>query len=49
MNVSFKNSFLKEIQKIKDVDLKENIMSIIADVEESGAFTDIKNFKKLKG
>ena len=49
MKVSFKSSFLKEIQKLKDVDLKTNIMNIIINVEESETFTDIKNFKKLKG
>ena len=49
MKVAFRSSFLKEIQKLKDADLKANIMNIIVDVEESGAFIDIKNFKKLKG
>ena len=46
MNVAFKNSFLKSLQKLKDEDLKEAIIEVIAEIEQSDKLTEISNLKK---
>jgi len=43
MNVTFKNSFLKTIEKIRNADLKEAIARTIEN------FESVDNIKKLKG
>jgi mRNA interferase RelE/StbE len=49
MNVSFKNSFLKEIEKLKDQSLKDEILESIVAVESAKDISEIKKIKKLKG
>lgn len=49
MKVSFKNSFLKSIQKIRNSELKEDIFEVISNVENAQSLEEIQNFKKLKG
>lgn len=49
MKVEFKNSFLKELKKLKNKSLKSSISACIIHVEEAGSITDVKNIKKLAG
>ncbi|MFN3847884.1 MAG: type II toxin-antitoxin system RelE family toxin [Spirosomataceae bacterium] len=49
MKTEFKNSFLKELQKLKDQSLKDAIFQVIIDVENATNLNDIPNIKKLKG
>ena len=49
MKVSFKNSFLKSIQKIRNSELKEDIFEVISNVENAQNLIEIQNLKKLKG
>lgn len=49
MNVEFKNSFAKDIGKIKNKILLLKIKSAIEEVEEAPNIQTISNLKKLKG
>ena len=49
MIVNFKKSFLKELKKLKDADLKNAISQCILEVEKAKNLDQIKNFKKLTG
>lgn len=49
MNVEFKNSFTKDIGKIKNKNLLLKIKSVIEEVEEAQDIQSINNLKKLKG
>ena len=48
MKIVFKNSFLKELKKLKDEKLKNDIYENIVLVENAIEIKQIKNFKKLK-
>ncbi len=49
MKVEFKKSFLKELKKLKNKNLKNSIADCIIQVEFAKNPTDIKNLKKLTG
>ena len=55
MNVSFRNSFKKDLRKLKDKNLLTKIKQIIENVEklakdtEKSKIPDISNFKKMTG
>jgi mRNA interferase RelE/StbE len=49
MKVAFKKSFLKEIQKLKNKQLKHSIAECIIQVESAAGLNHIKNLKKLTG
>ena len=49
MKISFKKSFLKEIKKLRNKDLKNSIAECIVQVESSTSILGIKNLKKLAG
>ena len=49
MEVEFNNKFYKDIDKIKLKSVKNNIISIIENVEDAKKINEIKNIKKLKG
>lgn len=49
MKVEFKHSFLKSIEKLRDLKLKEDILKVIEEVESSLTLNEIKNLKNLKG
>ena len=49
MNVEFKKSFLKEIKKLKNKDLKNAIHDCIIQVESASTLAQVKNLKKLTG
>lgn len=45
----FKNEFTRNLGKIKDKRLKEELLSIIEEIEAAENSTRIKNLKKLTG
>jgi len=49
MKVDFKKSFLKELKKLRNKSLKEDITACIEQVESVDSITQIKNLKKLSG
>jgi len=49
MNTDFKKSFLNDIKKIKDQELKEEIRRMILRVETAQTLQVIPGLKKLKG
>lgn len=49
MKVVFKKSFLKEIQKLKNKQLKNSIAECIIQVESANSLNQVKNLKKLTG
>ena len=49
MKVEFKKSFLKDLQKLRDKKLKNEIAECIAQVESANNLTQVKNLKKLAG
>jgi len=49
MKVSFKKSFLKELKKLKNKQLKNAISECIIQVELAENISQIKNLKKLTG
>lgn len=49
MKTDFKKSFLKELKKLKNKSLKDEIHECIVQVESARNVTQIKNIKKLTG
>jgi len=49
MNVVFLNSFKKDLLKITNVKLKEQVKSVILAIEVAKSIKDLTNLKKLKG
>jgi mRNA interferase RelE/StbE len=49
MNVAFKKSFLSEIKKIENKNLKLLIANCIIQIETANNISEIKNIKKLAG
>ncbi|HLF90252.1 MAG TPA: hypothetical protein VI451_14995 [Anaerolineales bacterium] len=49
MNVEFKASFTRDLQKIRDNQLKEKIREAIERVERIDTLEEIANIKKLRG
>jgi len=48
MNVNFKSRFAKDLQKIANANILNQIKTIIEQVEQAQNLQDIKNLKKLK-
>ena len=48
MNVNFKASFAKDLQKIANTNILNQIKTIIEQVEQAPNLQEIKNLKKLK-
>jgi mRNA interferase RelE/StbE len=49
MNVEFRKSFEKDLNKIRDADLLQRIQAVIEEVETIDSLIDLANVKKLKG
>jgi len=43
MKTDFKKSFLKDLQKLTNQNIKSNILQTILQVEEAGRISEIKN------
>jgi len=46
---SYKKTFLKKLNKLRDRKLKDRIAGSIADVEDAKSLSDLNNLKKLEG
>ncbi len=49
MNVRFKDSFDKDLAKLKDKTLLRRVKELIEFVERSRRLSDLRNLKKIKG
>ncbi len=49
MKIAFKKSFLKDLKKLRDKQLKNSIAKAIEDVEAAKELTQVKNLKKMEG
>jgi len=49
VNVDFKKSFLRDLKKIKNKDLLQEVKEAIEDVEKAQNFQMVSNLKQLKG
>lgn len=49
MNTQFKESFIKDLRKIKDKDLLYRVKAIIETVEQAQSLDEIPNLARLKG
>ena len=49
MNVEFRNSFARDLRKIRDQALLSRVQQIIEQVEGAGELGEIAHVKKLKG
>lgn len=49
MNLEFKASFVRDLEKIKDKELKARIQGVIEAVEQAPGLQEIANVRKLKG
>ena len=49
MKVKFRESFVKDLSRIKNAKLLAKLRRAIENVEESNTPQEIRNFKKLKG
>lgn len=49
MNLEFKASFVRDLEKIKDNKLKARIQGVIEAVEQAPGLQEIVNVRKLKG
>ncbi len=49
MKVKFESTFAKDLQKIKDKKLSEQIKSVILECKKVEFFNQVKNVKKLTG
>ena len=49
MKLEFKASFVRDLKKVKDRELKVRIQKVIEAVEQAHSLQEIENIKKLKG
>jgi mRNA interferase RelE/StbE len=49
MIVNFDKSFLKSIKKLKNQSVKDKLILLIQDLENSNTISEIKNCKRLSG
>jgi len=49
LNVQFRRSFVKDLERLRDKALKERVKEAIEQVEAAQSIRDIGNLKKLQG
>ncbi len=49
MKVEFKESFLKDLERVRDAAIRRRVKEIIEQVETAATPSDIANLKKLRG
>jgi mRNA interferase RelE/StbE len=49
VELEFRDSFLKDVKRIKETAVKNKIAAVISDVQEAASLLDLKNVKKLEG
>ena len=49
MRAEFKSSFVRDLRKVKDKELRDRIAEVIELVEKARGLQEIENMKKLRG
>jgi mRNA interferase RelE/StbE len=49
VELEFRDSFLKDVKRIKETAVKKKIAAVISDVQLAASLLDLKNVKKLEG
>ena len=49
MELAFKESFLKDVKRIKETAVKKKIAAVISESQKVSSLLDLKNVKKLEG
>ncbi|MCK6539745.1 MAG: type II toxin-antitoxin system RelE/ParE family toxin [Anaerolineales bacterium] len=49
MKVEFKSSFVRDLKKVKEKQLQNQVLQIIGKVEKSAVISEIEQLKKLRG
>ena len=49
MKVEFKNSFARDLRKVKDKNIRRQLQELIEAVEQTESIRQLKNVKKLRG
>jgi len=49
MNTTFRQSFIRDLKKIKDRKVLERVQQVIVEVEEADDLSAVRNLKKLGG
>ena len=49
MTVSFRKSFLRDLKKLRDAEVRSRIREVIESVEEAGSLADLSDVKKMSG
>lgn len=49
MELEFRDTFLKDLKRIKDAALRKKVAAVIYDAKNSASLLEMKNVKKLEG
>jgi mRNA interferase RelE/StbE len=49
MELEFRDSFLKDVKRIKETAAKKKITAVISGAQKAASLLDLKNVKKLEG
>ena len=49
MELEFRDSFLKDVKRIKEKRVKKKISGVVTDARAASSFSDIRNLKKTEG
>ncbi|NKQ37265.1 MAG: type II toxin-antitoxin system RelE/ParE family toxin [Chloroflexi bacterium] len=49
MNVEYKNSFVRDIKRIRNNSLKTRVQEVLVQLEGADSLSEIANLKKLRG
>ena len=49
MELEFRESFLKDVKRIKATAVKKKLTAVIVDAQKATSLLDVKNVKKLEG
>ncbi len=49
MRVEFRKSFLKDLQRIRDAEIKKRLRHVIEQIEAAQTLSEIRGIKKLRG
>ena len=49
MRVEFRKSFLKDLQRIRDAEIKKRLRQVIAQIEAARTLSEIRGIKRLRG
>ena len=49
MELEFRDSFLKDVKRIKETAVKKKIATVISDAQKATSLLDLENVRKLEG